>query len=147
MGTKIFKVLFVLVLTVSAFFGVVGSKAEAASSNGGYIKVNGGKCTVKLYTDYYTYSKTASTVDAWATASGTCKNMKYKIDVRYGDSGHVAIKDEYIQSGSFSFRTPDKKFAIKNIGKKEPSTTYRVFLTLYADGGSKGTDTKVIIKR
>lgn len=90
MGKKLVKFLFIFALVGSGFFGVVGSKAEAASSNGGYIKTNGGKCTVRLYSDYYTYSKTASTVDAWATASGTCNTMYYTMRIKYGDSGHNA---------------------------------------------------------
>ncbi|MGX1266643.1 thiaminase [Rossellomorea marisflavi] len=149
MGKKLVKFLFIFTLVVSGFFGVVGSKAEAASSNGGYIKTNGGKCTVRMYSDYYTYSKTASTVDAWATASGTCKTMYYTMRIKYGDSGHNA--GTQIHTGSFSSQTPTKAFSISRIGKSEPSNTYRVWIDLYSNSSKTNwigaTDTKVIINR
>ncbi len=149
MGKKLVKFLFIFALVGSGFFGVVGSKAEAASSNNGYIKTNGGKCTVRMYTDYYTYSKTASTVDSWATATGTCKTMYYKMTVKYGDSGHSAGKQQF--TGSFSRQTPTKAFAISQIGKSEPYNSYRIRIDLYSDSNRKNhigaTDTKVIINR
>ncbi|KML05222.1 hypothetical protein [Rossellomorea marisflavi] len=149
MGKKVMKLFVVFALTIGGFFSVVGSNAEAASSNGGVIKVNGGKCEVRMYTDYYTYSKSASTVDAYATGKGTCPTLYYTMSVKYGDSGHNASSQKH--TGSFSKQTPTKAFSISRIGKSEPSTTYRVWIDVYSNSAKTkwlgATDTKVIINR
>lgn len=105
--------------------------ADAASSNGYVYNHNG--CKVQVYTDYYTYSKNAKTVDAWATNSG-CGKLYYTMKV-VDQWGHSASSQTH--TGHFSSQTPIKSFDISKISRYNdsmgPSSAYMVEIYFYKD--------------
>ncbi|MDP0484150.1 hypothetical protein [Bacillus subtilis] len=111
------------------------STAEAATSS--WQTVNGVKgCKVRVYTDASTYSKRASSIDTYAETNGKCGTLNYRMGVTTRD-GEWNLGNYFIK-GSFSKRTPIKKFYFSKLAKPEFKERWEVNVELYK--GSKFKD-------
>lgn len=84
-------------------------KAEAAY--GSWSRVTS-TCEVRVWTDYTTYTSSATTIDAFAELKGSCQKYDYKMYVQvYGFAGAISP----VQTGWFSSRTPTKYFNLNQL--------------------------------
>ncbi|MDU0155077.1 hypothetical protein [Bacillus cabrialesii] len=103
----IFVTSLVLIASILGFSSV---KAEAAMGNWHSI---GSGCKVRVWVDAYTYSKSATSIDWYAQTNGKCSTLNY--------TASLAVSEGYSNyeiKGSFSNRTPTKKFYISKLRKE-----------------------------
>ncbi|MEG7380464.1 cell wall-binding protein [Bacillus subtilis] len=105
--------LFLTLLLMLTLVAMPKEKAEAASS--GWQPVSGiSGCKIRVITDAYTYTKRATSIDAYAETNGKCGKLYYNdFGISIVEGGPIG----HHYSGYFSNRTPTKKFYFSKLPK------------------------------
>lgn len=134
---KITKVLLVMALVTVCSLGMLPTnKAEAATSPWFSVPSAGSGCQVRVWTDYDTYTATATTVDTYAETNGKCGTIYYSAFV---EDAYSWISSE-THTGYFTSRTPTKKFYISKFQSRSFNpVTASVTFQLYSNSSHSTT--------
>ncbi|MCY8544177.1 hypothetical protein P9D53_15510 [Bacillus haynesii] len=94
-----------LLLSVSSIVFLFDTKAEAATSSWQKIE---GSCYGRVWTDATTYTKRATSIDAYAEIKGKCGKLNYRMLAGTRDGEYYIGGPTF--KGSLTKRTPIKKF-------------------------------------
>ncbi|AEB23360.1 MULTISPECIES: hypothetical protein [Bacillus] len=113
---------------------ICSPKAEAAMSS--WQTVHGIKgCEARVWTDATTYTRNATSIDVYAQTNGKCGTLNYRMGVTTLD-GEYNIGD-FSYKGSFSNKTPVKKFYFSKLLKPGFKERWQVNVELYKGGKMK----------
>ncbi|KAA6453078.1 cell wall-binding protein [Bacillus swezeyi] len=109
------KLKFGIIITLIFSMALAMMPTEKAEAAMGRWDSLGKGCKVRVWVDAYTYTKKASSIDWYAQTNGKCGTLKY--------TARIAISEGYLEyqmKGSFSKRTPVKKFPLSKLRKEGP---------------------------
>lgn len=113
---------------------ICSPKAEAAMSS--WQTVQGIKgCEARVWTDATTYTRKATSIDVYAQTNGKCGTLNYRMGVTTLD-GEYNIGN-FSHKGSFSNKTPVKKFYFSKLLKPTFKERWHVNVELYKGGKMK----------
>ena len=105
------KTLLAGILAFVVMFSLGSFNAEAAYGSWTSVKQGGSSCKVRIWTDYTSYSASATTVDYKIYNNGSCSNLKYESSLEvYVAGGSVALSGYH--TGNFSNSSPVKRFSL-----------------------------------
>lgn len=105
------KILLAGILALTGMFSLGSMDAEAAYGSWKSVKQGGSNCKVRIWTDYTTYTASASTVDYKIYNNGSCSNLKYKSSLEVNVAGGSVALSGY-HTGNFNNSSPVKKFSL-----------------------------------